>query len=122
MITRCRNKNNKWYGARGIKVCERWAGENGFQYFIEDMGERPEGKTLDRIDSDGDYSKENCRWADIFEQNGNTRFTNEIPGVSWFKLRKKWRARIKINGKGIHLGLFKKYSDAVHARQSFQNT
>lgn len=61
MRARCNNPNldaYKWYGARGITVCERW---NNFAKFVEDMGERPEGMTLDRKNNSGNYEPGNCR-------------------------------------------------------------
>lgn len=66
------NKSWKYYGARGVRVCDRWA---EFANFLADMGERPDGKTLDRIDPDGDYEPSNCRWATPLEQRHNQRRT-----------------------------------------------
>lgn len=74
MLGRCRNPYYaQWddYGGRGITVCDRWA--QSFQAFVDDMGPRPEGHTLDRRDNDLGYSKENCRWSTRKEQQRNRR-------------------------------------------------
>lgn len=78
MKKRCHDKNDAdycRYGARGIEVCEEW--RNSFSAFLRDMGERPEGKELDRIDNSKGYFKENCRWV-THKTNCRNRKTNKI--------------------------------------------
>lgn len=82
MRQRCNNKKHwayHYYGGRGIKVCERWNGPHGFINFLKDMGKKPKNEkrlTLDRIDCNGDYCPENCRWADYHTQRINQRRMN----------------------------------------------
>ncbi len=85
MKSRCYNSAHpkwKYYGGRGIKVCDRWLGEHGFENFLTDKGERPKGLTIDRYpDIDGDYTPENTRWATRKQQSQNrkcNKVTSEI--------------------------------------------
>lgn len=74
MKQRCFNPNDRSYlnyGGRGITVCKRW--RESFQAFLQDMGPRPKGYTLERIDNDSDYGPANCKWATRTEQNSNNR-------------------------------------------------
>lgn len=74
MIQRCTNPNQtgyKNYGGRGIKVCKRWL--HSFKNFYKDMGVRPKGCSIDRINNEGNYTPANCRWATKSQQNLNKR-------------------------------------------------
>ncbi len=125
MKLRCTSPNNpsyKNYGGRGIKVCDRWMGREGFLRFVEDMGERPEGMTLDRIDNDGNYEPSNCRWANRSVQSFNGRLPKNNKsghkGVFWKSRESKWCSVIGVNGKTITLGRYKILEDAVEARKA----
>lgn len=74
MKNRCYNPNSRnyhRYGGRGIKVCDRWLGDDGFSNFLNDIGKRPNGYTIERVDYDGDYAPENCEWIPASEQSRN---------------------------------------------------
>lgn len=137
MKDRCRNPNNKAYknyGGRGIKVCDRWLGAEGFKHFLEDMGERPVGKlpsgrpiyTLDRIDVNGDYEPDNCRWATIEDQAINKRPRSDSQGVHKVSYHTKgygpytyWRAYITRNG--VHKSkTFKTKQEALNQRRQWE--
>lgn len=120
---RCLNKNNssyKDYGGRGIKVCEEW--ENSFEnFFIWSMENGyEETLTIDRINNDGAYCPENCRWVDMKIQSFNQRVTKHstpYAGVSFRNDKNRYIARICINGKSKQLGSFKTLEEAIKVRQ-----
>lgn len=98
MKARCYNPNSPEYpnyGGRGIVVCERW--RESFANFLADVGERPEGCTLDRIDNNGSYSPENCRWATVSEQCNNTRVNHVLEYNGQRKTVVEWAREI-----GVH--------------------
>lgn len=96
---RCRNQKYKDYpnyGGRGIKISEEWF--NSFETFAQDMGERPKNHSIDRIDVNGNYCKENCRWATQQEQSANKRkkiFTHTFMGETLTE--KQWANKLGIS-------------------------
>lgn len=122
MKARCLNPNDgsfPRYGGRGITICERWLGEHGFENFLADMGERPEGKTLDRKKSNGNYEPDNCRWLDLSGQAINRRkiagTTSKYRGVSLANNGKKFVASIAIDKEQVYLGRFDSEESAAIA-------
>lgn len=116
---RCLNpksKDFKNYGGRGITICERWLGVTGFSNFCEDMGEKPTKKhSIDRMDNNKGYEKNNCRWATASEQNLNTRSCNKHPYVYFHNRGQKWMVRKRFEGKLKFFGNYATQTDAVAA-------
>lgn len=111
MIARCENPNNKQfkdYGGRGISVCKRW--RDDYAAFLSDMGRRPDGCTIDRINNDGNYEPGNCKWSTKMQQMANTRrakmisFNGETAHVS------EWARRFGLDYKLVHLRLKRGWS------------
>lgn len=116
MISRCEKPSNKSfcnYGGRGIKVCDRW---HDYGNFIKDMGRRPDGCSLDRIDNNGNYEPINCRWATANEQAANKRNNVEVVGVTYSKKDKAWLARFQTGGRLLLCKQYKNKADAISAR------
>jgi hypothetical protein len=87
MMRRCRDSDNPNYGGRGVTVDPRW---RSFEKFLADMGERPEGTTLDRIDGNGNYELSNCRWADSLTQGGNRANNRRINYQGGYLTASEW--------------------------------
>ena len=121
MKERCLNSNSKSYeeyGSKGISIYEPW--KESFEEFLKDMGVRPEGTSLDRIDPEKDYTPDNCQWADASNQafNKTLKITNTSgkTGVSYNAERDRWVAGITCNYEHIYLGSFKDKKSAIDAR------
>lgn len=120
-LQRCTNSNNPdfhHYGGRGIEVCQEWA--SSFETFYEEMGERPEGTSLDRVDPNGNYCKENCRWVDQSVQCYNRRKSSNNrsgrTGVSWNERDKLWAATW-VEDKKRKIKHFKTFEEALICRE-----
>jgi hypothetical protein len=117
MKRRCLNpscRSYKYYGARGINVCDRWL--DSFDNFLADMGKRQGRKELDRIDNDGDYTPGNCRWATKSEQSRNKR----CKGYTFNKYHNKYEARCKRNGFKHFIGYYDTADEAHEAYLAFK--
>lgn len=100
MNNRCCNINGDdylLYGGRGITICDQWRGPDGFKNFLNDMGHKPDGRSLDRIDVNGNYSPENCRWASPTQQGRNKRNNRMITyqGITLTQVEWAERAGLK---------------------------
>jgi hypothetical protein len=102
---RCGNPNNqdfRYYGGRGIRVCDRWA--NDFAAFMADMGPAPDGFSIDRIDNNGNYEPANCRWADRVTQMNNRRSNRRIEIGDQTKNLSEW---CKESGVGVATAIYR---------------
>ena len=122
MIQRCHNPNQVSYGdygGKGILVCNRW--RESFENFLEDMGEVPDGLSLDRKDNNFGYFKDNCRWASLGTQMFNQKIRSDnTSGKTGVRLveRDLWESRISFEKKIIIQGRFNTYEEAVSAREA----
>ena len=113
MMQRCGNPNNKsWpdYGGRGITVCDRWKGADGYHNFVADMGPRPGGMTLEREDSSGHYEPSNTRWATPKEQQNNRRVNVFITHAGVTLSLTEWSERLGLSRNAVSERLRKGWS------------
>lgn len=125
MKQRCQNPNApeyEMYGGGGVTICARWLekGYKGFINFLEDMGERPEGTSLNRINGAKLYSKETCEWATLsvqaFDQTIMSNNTSGVTGVYFVKKNNCWNAKISKECVNYNLGYFKTKEEAIEVR------
>ena len=117
MRNRCNNPvaaNYALYGGRGIAICPEW---DSFEQFWADMGTRPAGKSIDRIDNEAGYSKDNCRWATASEQQQNKRHFKQPEGRTYGEARCSDCGSIfvRMNGRAIRCVPCLAYSRRYHA-------
>ena len=118
MVQRCTNTNNEryqYYGGRGITVCDRWL--NSFEAFVSDMGHRPNGLTLERRNTNGNYEPSNCCWATHSAQMLNRRFyinptSSLTPYIHKPKNKDLFKVTITITKKSSHQKYFKTLQEA----------
>ena len=121
MLTRCNNQNSENYadyGQRGIVVCEEW---KDFNVFFADMGSCPINYELDRVNVNGNYNKENCRWVNSQLQSWNKRLYKNNKsgksGVTWNNKLTAWECRISKGGRVYYLGRFYSLDLAIKRRE-----
>ena len=124
MKRRCydaKRRDYKWYGGKGITICEEWLDPKVFINWCEET--YIEGMTLDRIDVDKNYQPSNCRWVDMSVQNSNKGIretnTSGYTGVTWHKNVKRWCSTLRSQGVLINVGTFKDKIEAVIARDNY---
>lgn len=121
MLSRCTNPNDvSWtnYGGRGIEVCPRWL---HFDAFYEDMGPRPSGHTIDRKDTNGDYTPANCRWATMREQGANKRGTLRLEMDGRTQTIMDWSAETGLPARVIRRRIRRGWEPHRALTQPYQN-
>lgn len=118
---RCFNPKNKRYpdyGGRGITMCDRW--RDSFEAFLEDMGERPEGTSIDRIENDGNYEPGNCRWARKGQQNGNVRGRTRIEHEGQTYSIKEFASLMNVDFANLYYRIRKAGHDPINAVEALR--